>query len=56
MKARKVILTLELLTDLPKKSFSKINLQEFFDGYQLSEIDSTLEVHQVSFQVVKEEK
>ena len=56
MKARKVLLTIEMLTDFPKNSFKKADLQILFDGYLPESMCEELVIHQVTFQVVKEEK
>jgi hypothetical protein len=57
MKPRKIILSLEILTTLPKKSFSKQGLQSLFDDYELDAgPDTVIDIHQVLFQAVKEQK
>lgn len=57
MKARKVILTLEILTDIPKNVFNKLDLQNLFDRFGFNEEVSTeLDINRVTFRVVKEDK
>lgn len=52
-KVRKVILSLELLTDFPKELFTKTELQNLFDSFNLEDANATLEVLRFSFRVVK---
>jgi len=55
MKPRKLMLTIEMLTDIPTKDFTKIGIEELFlNGFVGNE--ETLTVHQVRAQVVKENK
>jgi len=58
MKARKVILTLELLTDVPKNIFNRAALQQLFYsfGLDIEGRDTQLEIQHVTFQVVKGDK
>ena len=55
MKPRKLMVTIEMLTDIPSREFSKFNVQAAF--YEIfRNDDEALEVHQVRTQVVKEDK
>jgi len=57
MKPRKLVVTIEMLTGIPSREFSKTNMQGMFDGYFTdTEMGEDLEVHQVRSQVVKENK
>ena len=59
MKPRKLIVTIEMLTDIPSGEFGKSNIQVAFDdGFVNANAEprETLEVHQVRTQVVKENK
>ncbi len=55
MKPRKVIITIEALTDIPIKSFKKHYIQVACDLY-FKVHDEIFTIHQVHAQVVKEEK
>jgi len=57
MKPRKLMVTIEMLTDIPSREFSKTNVQGMFDEHFTDgEMGEVLEVHQVRAQVVKENK
>lgn len=57
MKPRKVILTIEMLTNVKLKEFNKELLQDLFDNYWTDPLDDeTLVVHQVEAVVVKPDK
>lgn len=59
MEPRKIIITIEALSNIPLKEFCKVNIQEMFNEnftnleYPCQEIFT---VHQVRAQVVKENK
>jgi hypothetical protein len=55
MKPRKLLVTIEMLTDIPSREFTKVGLQDlFYGGYKND--NETLTIHQVRTQVVKETK
>jgi len=56
MKPRKVILTIEMLTDIPLKQFNQRSITGIFEGWLEGWIDEILEIHQVRAQVVKGDK
>jgi len=55
MKPRKIILTIEILTDIKLKEFNKPSIQEMFNNNFVNK-DENITVHQVCGQVVKPEK
>ena len=59
MKERKIMVTIEALTNIPIKEFSKKSIQEMFDGHFIgtgAPYEETFIAHQVRGQVVKENK
>lgn len=54
MKPRKLILTIEVLTNIPVKEFSKDNMQGMFDeNFTYTNMEEALNVNQISIRVVK---
>jgi len=61
MKPRKIMVTIEALSNVPIKEFNKLNIQEMFDtdfieAYTKNKDIEIFTVHQVKAQVVKPEK
>ena len=57
MKPRKLMVTTEVLTNIPSKEFSKSNMQYTFDEYFTDKnVGESLEVYRVRVQAVKENK
>ncbi len=59
MKERKIMVTIEALTNIPIKEFSKKSIQEMFDGHFINTgapNKETLTVHQIRAQAIKENK
>ncbi len=55
MKERKIMVTIEILTNIRLKDFDKLSMQEMFNQYFIDG-DEALIIHQVKSQVVKPEK
>lgn len=55
MKPRKLLVTIEMLTDIASRNFTKIGIEELFAKYFVI-AGEVLKVHQVRTQVVKEKK
>ncbi|MBE3137631.1 MAG: hypothetical protein IMZ43_09630 [Thermoplasmata archaeon] len=55
MKPRKLMMTIEMLTDIPTKEFTKAGIQTLFYDEFLQD-DEVLTIHQVRTQIVKEDK
>ena len=57
MKKRKIMVTIEMLTDIRLKEFNKFNVQHMFDDHFADAWkDEAIVVHQVKVQAIRPEK